>query len=429
MRAVDIIEKKKIGKELSEEEINFFIQSFHQGKIPDYQLSALLMTIYFNSMTDLETYYLTKAFIDSGETYSFAHVSQPIVDKHSTGGVGDKVSLALGPLLASLGIGSAKLSGRGLGFTGGTVDKLEAIENFSFLQTEKDMENSLLNSGFGIMQASPTIIPVEKKVYNLRDVTGTINAYPLMVSSILAKKLALRSDLIVIDLKVGNGAFIKTVEEAKVLASKMKKVTDLFGRELICVLTSMDEVLGYAVGNALEVKEAQRMLAGQTDNNFSRLVKELAVLIYQRIFPNSQLKEIKELVDNKINSGEALEKWKEFVEFCSGKYTENPWCIFDLNRIDIQSSKKGFLNKMFTENIGLLSMKLGAGREKKEETIHAHAGIIMHKQIGDPVEENEIICSLYYPQDRKLDISLNVKDYFVISDEETKALKPIIDII
>lgn len=432
MRAVDIIEKKKIGEELSEQEISFFMQEYNKGNIEEYQMAAFLMAVYFQSMTDKETYFLTKSFIDSGEKYNFDSIKSTLIDKHSTGGVGDKISIALSPLLASLGIASAKLSGRGLGFTGGTVDKLESIKGFTFLDTEKALTESINKVGFGLIQASPSIIPVEKKIYNLRDVTATINSYPLMVSSILSKKLALNTDLIVIDLKVGNGAFIKDIEQAKVLANKMKIVAEMFNRKIVCVLTSMDDVLGYTVGNRNEVVEAINTLNGKIKNNFSELLFDITKLICKNVFDNLTDSEIDLKISEVIKNGNALNKLKEFISHSGGENTILNESYLDencKNTLNVFAENSGYISEVFVENIGLLSMKIGAGRETKSDIINYNAGVIVHKHLGDFVEKGEALLTIHTDINIPDSLNLNPENFYVLSEKEVVKPASIITII
>ncbi|MCT4665243.1 MAG: thymidine phosphorylase [Flavobacteriales bacterium] len=433
MRVIDIIDKKKIGAELTEEEIRFVLEGFDKGIVPDYQMSAWLMAVYFQGMTDEETYFLTKILIDSGDTFDFPGVDGVLVDKHSTGGVGDKITLALLPLMASLGIKMAKLSGRGLGYTGGTIDKYESIIDWEWAESEEDMIDCMNEIGFSCMQASKNILPLEKKLYVLRDATATINALPLMVSSILSKKLALRSDVILIDLKVGEGAFIKDVNRARLLAEKMKLTADRFGRKIVVMLTSMDDVLGYNIGNRNELVEAKETLAGRVHNNFSELLFKMAKEILHQVYPQKSETAIDQEIQKVINNGDAYDKFKAFIEYGKG---DNRYLMresvdeeFALHKKYVLAHQSGYIQKVQVEEIGLTSMKIGSGRATKEDRILYSASIRMRVKLGEYIEKGRPMMVLFSPVSIEDKVSLDSKKYFVIGDEPIEEKEIVLGVI
>ncbi|MGB1294221.1 MAG: thymidine phosphorylase [Flavobacteriales bacterium] len=397
MRAVDIIAKKRDGGILSAQEIQFFLNGYQINDIPDYQMSALLMAIYLKGMNDDELFQFTKAMVDSGITIEF-NDQNFVVDKHSSGGVGDKITLALSPLLAALGVQSAKLSGRGLGHTGGTIDKFEAIPGFRFSKTQEALKEMMDSNGFGLMGACPDVVPLDKKIYNLRDVTGTVGAIPLMVSSILSKKIALKTDLILLDLKVGSGAFIDTVENGKYLADKMQTIAKMFNRKLICMLTNMNQPLGFCIGNLNEVLEASYALQNKVNNDFTYLLKHISakILVEKK---NCSEKEAFDLIEEVLNNGDAYQKLIHFINKSDGDSS-----ILELKMTDVYTKKtchvlaeeEGYVHSIDTKRIGDIAMKIGAGRETKEDFIDHKAGIYMTIKIGDHIKKNDVLMRLDY---------------------------------
>ena len=399
MRAVDIIAKKRDDIELSQAEIEFFLENYNSRVIPDYQMAAFLMAVYQNGMSDLELYYFTRAMIASGREIHFTDIDHFVVDKHSSGGVGDKITLALAPLLASLGISTAKLSGRGLGHTGGTIDKFESIEGFTFSLTDAELKEKMKTNYFGIMGASPDIVPLDKRIYNLRDVTATVGTIPLMVSSILSKKLALHTDLILLDLKVGSGAFIETVEQGRELAERMKTIANMFNRELVCMLTNMDQPLGYTIGNLNELLEASATLRGEIDNDFSELLIKIVVQILMAKDESLTEEKAGILVKEQIQNQTALPYFKTFIEQSNGdsslldlKYNS----IYTKHSVEVKSIESGYVSSINAHTLGDIAMKIGAGRETKEHHIDHQVGLLVFKKVGDYVHKGEPLARIDY---------------------------------
>ena len=314
MRAVDIIDKKKKRQELTKEEIDFLLEGYLAGTIPDYQMSAFLMAVYFNNMTKEELTYFTLKMRNSGDIITFDNLDYYLVDKHSTGGVGDKVTVVLGPILAALGMATAKLSGKGLGHTGGTIDKFESIENFKFSLTKEELVEVAGKTGVGLMGYSDNIVPLDKKIYELRDVTATVDSIPLIASSIMSKKLAIQSDLIILDVKVGDGAFMKTIEDARELSRRMVEIGNSVGRKTIAVLTNMDEPLGYNIGNANEIIEGIEALKGHWSADLKEVVYEIVYIALKHKGEVETFEEASKKIDEVIKNGKALEILKDFID-------------------------------------------------------------------------------------------------------------------
>ncbi len=399
MRAVDIIAKKRDRIELNHSEISFFLEQYQNKHIPDYQMAALLMAIYTNGMTDQELYYFTKSMIQSGREIYFDDINNFVVDKHSSGGVGDKITLALAPLLASLGISTAKLSGRGLGHTGGTIDKFESLEGFRFSLTDEELKEKMKSNYFGIMGASPDIVPLDKRIYNLRDVTATVGAIPLMVSSILSKKLALHTDLILLDLKVGSGAFISTIEEGRILAEKMKVIAKMFDRKLVCMLTNMDQPLGYTIGNLNELLEASATLRGEVNNDFSELLIRIVIQILMSKDESLTADKARSLVDKQLKEQSAMSFFKTFIKQSNGNpqmLDKSYQTLFSRHSRHINALESGYISAIDAHTLGDVAMKIGAGRETKENQIDHHVGLIVFKKIGDYVEKGDVLLRMDY---------------------------------
>ncbi len=397
MRIVDIIEKKRDFKKLTKEEIEFFIQEYVNGNIKDYQASSLLMAIYLNGMDEEEATNLTYAMLNSGDKLDLSFISGIKVDKHSTGGVGDKTTLILAPLVSSLGCKIAKMSGRGLGHTGGTIDKLESIEGFNVSLSEKDFLNQVNDIGIAVIGQTSEICPADKKLYALRDVTGTVSSIPLIASSIMCKKLASGADVICLDVKVGSGAFMKNIDDARKLASLMVKIGKNLGRKVIAILTDMEEPLGYAVGNNLEVIEAINTLKGNGPSDLNSLVIEFASQLVYNSNLASSINEAKEKVINNLNNNKAYDKFLEFVNAQGGNTNQVLNMDFKApkNIIEIKSKKSGYVNKLNALDIGLAAMLLGAGRTTKEDSIDMSVGVLLNKKVGDYVLENECLAYAY----------------------------------
>lgn len=404
MRMYDVIEKKKRGEELTAEEISYAVQGYVKEEIPDYQMSAFLMAVYFQGMTDKELLLLTDCMAKSGDMVDLSGIEGIKVDKHSTGGVGDKTTLVVAPLVAACGGKVAKMSGRGLGFTGGTIDKLESIPG---LRTEMEQEEffRIVNKlGLAVIGQSADIAPADKKLYALRDVTATVDSIPLIAASIMSKKLAAGSDKIVLDVTVGSGAFMKNLEDAVVLAEKMVSIGEGAGRETVAILTNMDVPLGIAVGNDLEVLEAIRTLKGEGPEDFQEICEIFAkeMLVLGGI---GNEEECGKMVKKALAEGKGLEKFQKMVEMQGGdsSYIQQPEKFEKAEySIDLLSEKDGYIQKMDTERCGKTAVMLGAGRETKEAAIDSSAGIDFFKKSGDKVAQGEVIATLYASKEEVL---------------------------
>lgn len=397
MRMYDIIHKKRDGEILSDREIEFFVDGFVRGEIPDYQASALLMAIFFKGMTDGEISKLTECMAKSGDTVDLSRYGELSVDKHSTGGVGDKTSLIVAPIVASLGGKVTKMSGRGLGHTGGTVDKLESIPGFRTSLSSDEFIAQIDRVGMAVIGQSGNMTPADKKLYALRDVTATVDSIPLITSSIMSKKLAAGSHSIVLDVKVGSGAFMKTPEDAARLAEKMVEIGKRCGRNTAALMTNMDSPLGYAVGNSLEVIEAIKVIKGEEEGDLKDVCVALAsemVALFKKISPEDAV----EAVLGEISSGRAFEKMKEWIAAQGGdvRYIENVDLFpkTDFSR-EVAASSDGYIGFMDSEKIGDASVILGAGRASKEDEIDHAAGIVISKKTGDKVKKGDVLCTLY----------------------------------
>ena len=420
---LNIINKKRLGQILTKEEINYVVEKYVSGEIPDYQMSALLMAICINDMTDEETFNLTDAMINSGETLDLSGIQGSIVDKHSTGGIGDKTTLILAPIVASCGVKVCKMSGRGLGHTGGTIDKLESINGFNVNLSIEDAIKEVNKVGAVIVSQTGNLVPADKKIYALRDVSGTVESIPLIASSIMSKKIASGASSIVIDLKVGNGALIKNLEDAKHLSDLMIKIGKKYNRKVVCVLTNMDKPLGTSIGNALEVKEALEFLNGNRNKDLEEIIYKLASLMVslgKNVSEEIALKEVKE----KLNNKEALSKFYEIVKNQGGN-------IDDLkisNRVfSIKSPYTGFIKKIDTLKLGELSRSIGAGRYKKDDVIDYTVGFVLNKNVGDYVLKDEELVKVYL---NKIDLSINdITSCFKIDSELGDVLPNIYGVI
>ncbi|MCF6465106.1 pyrimidine-nucleoside phosphorylase [Clostridium sp. Cult2] len=398
MRVYDIIKKKRDGEELSTEEINYIINNYTDGKIPDYQISALLMAIYFNKMNKRETIDLTRAMVDSGDRVDLSGVKGLKVDKHSTGGVGDTVTLVLGPMIAACGVPFVKMSGRGLGHTGGTLDKLESIKGF---RVELNNEEFLRNSNelnISICSQTANITPADKKLYSLRDVTATVENLSLIASSIMSKKLAIGSNAIILDVKVGSGAFMKNIEEALNLAKEMVDIGVGYGRETIALVTNMEEPLGKAIGNALEVKEAIETLKGHGPEDLFQLCLELGIKLLLLAKKVETEDEGRKLLEEVINSGLAFNKLIQLVKYQGGDINqiENPELLAKAEYIvEVKSEKEGFVKSLNAEEVGKCALKLGSGRETMDSRIDYSAGIVLNKKIDDKVNIGDTLAYIH----------------------------------
>lgn len=398
MRMVDIIEKKRDGHDLSEAEIHFVIENYTKEIIPEYQMSAFLMAIYFQGMTSDETAYLTKAMIESGDQIDLSSISGIKVDKHSTGGVGDTTTLILAPLVAAVGVSVAKMSGRGLGHTGGTIDKLESIAGFHVELSQKDFIELVNKNQLAVVGQSGNLTPADKKIYSLRDVTATVDSIPLIASSIMSKKIAAGADAIVLDVKVGAGAFMKNQTDAKKLAETMVKIGTDLGRNTVAVLSNMDQPLGYAIGNALEMKEAIQTLKGNGPKDLHELCIVLGSKMVVLANKASTEEEARKMLEQVIENGQALEKLKQLIASQGGdeavvddesKLPQAPY------ETPVILNKEGYIKGIIADEIGVAASMLGAGRTTKEADIDLSVGIVLHKKIGDFVEKDEKIATMY----------------------------------
>ncbi|WP_054026338.1 pyrimidine-nucleoside phosphorylase [Bacillus sp. FJAT-28004] len=398
MRMVDLIEKKRDGEELTTEEINFIIEGYTKDEIPDYQVSALAMAIFFKDMTERERADLTMAIVNSGDTIDLSAIEGVKVDKHSTGGVGDTTTLVLAPLVAALDIPVAKMSGRGLGHTGGTIDKLEAIAGFH-VEIDKDEFVNLVNKDkIAVIGQSGNLTPADKKLYALRDVTATVNSIPLIASSIMSKKIAAGSDAIVLDVKTGAGAFMKTVEDAKELAHAMVSIGNNVGRKTMAVISDMSQPLGFAIGNALEVKEAIDTLQGKGPKDLEELCLALGSQMVFLANKASSLEEAEELLKEVIRNGKALDKFKSFIANQGGdpSVVDHPEKLPQAAYlIEVPAKADGVVTEIIADEIGTAAMLLGAGRATKESEIDLAVGLMLNKKIGDSVKTGESLVTIH----------------------------------
>ena len=399
MRAVDLIQKKKEGKEHTKKEIDFLVQGYVKGEVEDYQMSAWLMAVCFQGLTDLETAYLTASFVESGDVLDFSEISEFIADKHSTGGVGDKVTLVLIPILAALDIYTAKLSGRGLGFTGGTIDKLESIPNFQCELTNEQFFKQIKKVKAAISSQSPNLTPADGKIYALRDVTATVDNKSLICASVVSKKIASGATSIVLDVKFGSGAFIKTPEEARELGDLMVKTGQILNRNIDVVISSMEQPLGTAVGNSLEVIEAIEFLKGIYSKDLYDITLALAYKTLLNCARVVTIQQAKVLMDEVIQNGSALQKLKEIIRAQGGDTDViNNYRLFQKgkNKVDIKALTTGFIAKLTALDVAHCAKLLGAGRDKKTDKINYGAGIILKKKTGDEVKMGDVVMELYY---------------------------------
>lgn len=408
MRMYDLIIKKRNGNELTKEEINYFIDNYTKGNIPDYQVSALLMAIYFQKMNMRETADLTMAMVNSGDILDLSKIEGIKVDKHSTGGVGDTTTLVLTPMVAALGIPVAKMSGRGLGHTGGTIDKLESFKGFSVEITEEQFINNVNTKKIAIMGQTADLAPADKKLYALRDVTGTVDNISLISASIMSKKIAAGADCIVLDVKVGDGAFMKSFEDAKKLAEAMVSIGKNVGRNTVAVISDMDQPLGLAVGNALEVREALDTLSGNGPKDLLELCLALGSNMVVLAKKADTVEEAREMLLGTIKDGSALTKLKEFIGAQGGnvEQIDNPELLPKAKYVyEVKSDVEGYVSKINSENIGLIAMELGAGRATKEDVVDLAVGIVLNKKRGDKVEKGDIIAYIHANDESKIEKS------------------------
>lgn len=432
MRMVDLISKKRHNIELTTAEIEWIINGYTNKEIPDYQMSALLMAIVFNDMTKAERLALTQAMVNSGDVVDLSAIEGVKVDKHSTGGVGDKTSLILGPLVASMGVPVAKMSGRGLGHTGGTLDKLESISGMK-IEIEMDQFIQQVNDiKLAIIGQTGNLAPADKYLYALRDVTGTVESIPLIASSIMSKKIAAGADAIVLDVKFGAGAFMKTLDDAKELATAMVEIGRDAGRETVAFLTDMNQPLGFAIGNSLEVKEAIETLSGNGPKDLEELVLQLAshmvVLAKKAANTEQAYAQLKE----KLQNGEALQKFKEFVAAQGGDTSqiENPELLPTASSvIPVTATEAGYVEKIDALSIGIAAMKLGAGRATKEDTIDMGVGVVLNKKVGEAINQGDVLAYVHTNQADSQEAIEYIKKAYEISSSPVCSPTLIYDII
>lgn len=432
-RFVDLIQKKKSGETLTKEEIDFMITDYVAGKIPDYQMSAMLMAIYFNGMENEELAAYTLAMRDSGDLVDLSPIEGIKVDKHSTGGVGDKTTLIVGPIVAACGVPVAKMSGRGLGFTGGTLDKLESISGFRIDLSAEEFFETVKKTGISVIGQTGNLAPADKLLYALRDVTATVDSIPLIAASVMSKKLAAGSDKIVLDVTTGSGAFMKNTRDAKKLAKHMVAIGNHAGKETVAILTGMEEPLGFAIGNNMEVKEAIEVLKGDGPEDVKEVSVALAGMMLSLGLENVSHSQGKRMAKKALSSGQAFEKFKEMVQAQGGdiRYVEHPeFFERDAFEGEVLAAEDGFLSGMDTEKIGVAAGLLGAGRETKDSVIDMSAGIYLKKKIGDIVKKGEPIAICYAGTKEKLNRGMAMFESSIrYSKEAPRIPKLIVDII
>lgn len=432
-RFVDLIQKKKNGETLTKEEIDFMITDYVAGKIPDYQMSAMLMAIYFNGMENEELAAFTLAMRDSGDLVDLSPIEGIKVDKHSTGGVGDKTTLIVGPIVAACGVPVAKMSGRGLGFTGGTLDKLESISGFRIDLSAEEFFETVKKTGISVIGQTGNLAPADKLLYALRDVTATVDSIPLIAASVMSKKLAAGSDKIVLDVTTGSGAFMKNTRDAKKLAKHMVAIGNHAGKETVAILTGMEEPLGFAIGNNMEVKEAIEVLKGDGPEDVKEVSVALAGMMLSLGLENVSHSQGKRMAKKALSSGQAFEKFKEMVQVQGGdiRYVEHPeFFERDAFEGEVLAAEDGFLSGMDTEKIGVAAGLLGAGRETKDSVIDMSAGIYLEKKIGDTVKKGEPIAICYAGTKEKLNRGMAMFESSIrYSKEAPRIPKLIVDII
>ncbi len=432
MRMVDLIIKKRDNHELTKEEIEFIVSEYTNKNIPDYQMSSFLMAVVLNGMTEMERSTLTMAMVNSGEIVDLSAIEGVKVDKHSTGGVGDKTTLILAPLVASLDIPVAKMSGRGLGHTGGTLDKIEAIEGAKIEISLEDFINQVNDKKIAVIGQTGSLAPADKLLYALRDVTGTVESIPLIASSIMSKKIAAGSDAIVLDVKLGTGAFMKTLDQATELAEAMVSIGNNVGRQTVACITNMAEPLGFAVGNALEVIEAIETLKGNGPKDLVELVLELGANMVVCAKKADSIEEAKKMLQTNIDNGKGLEKLRVFIEAQGGdKNVVDNYDLFDKAqyKIDIVADKDGYIESIDALQIGVSAMHLGAGRATKEDIIDMGVGIVLNKKQAEQVKKGDVLAVAHSSKENIDAIAKNIKDAFKISEQPVEKLKLIFDVI
>ncbi len=424
MRMVDLIEKKRDGHALTKEEIHFIIEGYTKGDIPDYQMSALAMAIFFRGMTEEETAELTMAMVHSGDTIDLSRIEGIKVDKHSTGGVGDTTTLALGPLVASVGVPVAKMSGRGLGHTGGTIDKLESVPGFH-VEISNDEFIELVNKNkIAVVGQSGNLTPADKKLYALRDVTATVNSIPLIASSIMSKKIAAGADAIVLDVKTGAGAFMKDLNDAKALAKAMVDIGNRVGRKTMAIISDMSQPLGYAIGNALEVKEAIDTLKGEGPEDLQELCLVLGSHMVYLAEKASSLEEARHMLEKAMKDGSALQTFKTFLAAQGGdaSVVDDPSKLPQAKYvIELEAKEDGYVSEIVADAVGTAAMWLGAGRATKESTIDLAVGLVLRKKVGDAVKKGESLVTIYSNREQIDDVKQKLYENIRISATPVQA--------
>ena len=423
MRMVDVIQKKRNGKELTKEEINFFIEGYTKGDIPDYQASALMMAIYFNGMKSNETALLTQAMVESGETIDLSAIKGHKVDKHSTGGVGDKTTFIVGPLVASVGVPVAKMSGRGLGHTGGTLDKLESIKGFHIEMTKEEFVNNVNTHKLSVAGQTGNLAPADKKLYALRDVTATVDSIPLIAGSIMSKKLASGADGIVLDVKTGSGAFMKKLEDSEALAREMVNIGNNLGRNTVAVISDMSQPLGFEVGNANEVREACQVLQGENIEDLRLLSLELASHMTVIAGAFDDFETAYKTLEENLQNGKAFESFRTLVQAQGGDVS----VIDDLSKlpqakhdIEVTAQQDGYVTEIDAESVGVAAMYLGAGRATKDDQINHGVGITLKKKVGDKVEKGEALVVLHSDEEDVQNSINKINEAYTVSKQATE---------
>ena len=424
MRAVDLIQKKRDGQELTANEIKWLVEGYVAGTVPDYQMSAFAMAVYFKGMTTREISDLTMNMVKTGQEFDLSAIDGIKVDKHSTGGVGDKVTLILAPLVASFGVPVAKMSGRGLGHTGGTLDKLEAIKGYQVERSQEDFIKQVQDIGVSVIGQSDQLVKADKLLYALRDVTATVDTIPLIASSVMSKKIAAGADAILLDVTVGEGAFMKTVEEARELAQTMVDLGKAVGRKTVAVITDMSQPLGRAIGNRLEILEAIEILQGKGREDISHFICELAQIMLSLADVEKTVEEVRQHLEN----GQALAKFEEMVAAQGGDLEDLYRPVNVAHVVDIPAQESGVISALPAMDFGLYAMRLGAGRAVKTDALDYETGIVFEKKVGDSIQKGEIVAKVYTNGKISSELVTEFQKYVKINDG-VQSLREIIEII
>ncbi|PGM58854.1 pyrimidine-nucleoside phosphorylase [Bacillus sp. AFS053548] len=432
MRMVDLIEKKRDGKTLTTEEVNFVVKGFTDGSVPDYQMSAFAMAVFLKGMTEKEYSDLTMAMVHSGDTIDLSNIEGIKVDKHSTGGVGDTTTLVLGPLVASLDIPVAKMSGRGLGHTGGTIDKLEAVEGFHVELTEEEFTKQVNDIKLAVIGQTGDLTPADKKLYALRDVTATVNSIPLISSSIMSKKIAAGADAIVLDVKTGAGAFMKDIDDARDLAKAMVKIGNNVGRQTVAVISDMSQPLGFAIGNALEVKEAIDTLKGEGPKDLEELCLVLGSQMVVLAKKAETIEEARAKLLENMKNGKALEVFKAFLvaQGGDGSVVDDPSKLPQAKYVqEVVAKQDGYVSQIVADAVGTAAMKLGAGRATKESVIDLAVGLMLNKKVGEAVKKGDSLVTVYSSTEDISEVEKDLLENIKISTEKVEEPTLVYDLI